>query len=352
MAKAAPAVELDVDGQVVRVTNPDKVYFPELGVEGGRKLDLVQHYVAVGPGVLRALHDRPTYLQRFPEGVEGEEVYQKRFPPYAPDWIQRVDVTFPSGRTAAAMRTTSVADVAWAANLGTVTFHPWPSRAADPDHPDELRLDLDPHGATTFDDARTAALEVVRPVLADLGYTGFVKTSGSRGVHVLVRVEPRWDFIAVRRCAIALAREVERRSSDRVTTAWWKEERGDRVFIDFNQTARDRTVAGAYSARARPRGTVSAPVTWDELVDVDPQDLTIRTMGTRFADVGDPHEQIDDQAFSLEPLLEQVQRDEAAGLGDMPYPPSYPKMPGEPPRVQPSKKNAANWTDDGQRLGS
>jgi len=334
---ATPAVELEVDGEVVRVTNPEKVYFPALGAAGGRKIDLVSYYVAVGSGIVRATRERPTYLQRFPEGVEGEEVYQKRLPPYAPEWIRRCRVTFPSGRTADAMCVTSAADIAWAANLGSITFHPWHARCADTDHPDELRIDLDPQPGTDFDDARVVALDVVQPLLAELGYVGFPKSSGSRGVHVYVRVEPRWTFVEVRRAAIAFAREIERRSAGRVTTAWWKEQRGEQVFVDYNQNARDRTIASAYSVRARPTGTVSAPVTWTELADVSPQDLTLVTMPARFAAVGDVHAAIDEVHHSLEPLLDMAARDEAGGLGDLPYPPNYPKMPGEPKRVQPSK---------------
>ena len=338
MARAAtPAVELEVDGEVVSVTNPEKVYFPALGAAGGRKIDLVSYYVAVGQGIVRATRERPTYLQRFPEGVEGEEVYQKRLPPYAPEWIRRCLVTFPSGRTAEAMCVTSAADIAWAANLACITFHPWHARCADTDHPDELRLDLDPQPGTDFEDARGVAIDIVQPLLAELGYVGFPKSSGSRGVHVYVRIEPRWTFIEVRRAAIAFAREIERRSAGRVTTAWWKEQRGEQVFVDYNQNARDRTIASAYSVRARPTGTVSAPVTWTELADVSPQDLTLVTMPARFAALGDVHAAIDEVHHSLEPLLDMAVRDEAGGLGDLPYPPNYPKMPGEPKRVQPSK---------------
>jgi DNA primase len=227
--------------------------------------------------------------------------------------------------------------------MGTVVFHPWPVRAAAVDNPDELRIDLDPQPGTDFDDVvRTA--EVVHEVLDDLGWVGFPKTSGGRGVHIYLRIQPQWSFVQVRRAAIALAREVERRSPDKITTAWWKEERGTRVFLDFNQMARDRTIACAYSLRANARATCSAPVTWAELPDVEPDDFDLRTMPKRFAEIGDPHAAIDDVAHSLEPLLEWVERDEKAGLGDMPYPPDHPKMPGEPPRVQPSKKNAANWS--------
>jgi DNA ligase D len=334
--EATPTVELELDGRTVRISNPDKPYFPDLG-DRGRKIDLVQHYVGVAEGIVRALHERPTNLQRFPEGVVGEEIYQKRLPPYAPNWIKRCHVTFPSGRSAETMAVRSVADVAWAANLGCITFHPWHVRCADTDRPDEWRIDLDPQPGTDFADARDVALDVVRPLLAELGYVGFPKTSGGRGVHVYVRIEPRWTFVEVRRAAIAFAREVERRAAGRATTSWWKEERGAQVFIDYNQNARDRTIASAYSARARPRGTVSAPVTWEELVNAEPEDFTILTMTERFASVGDVHASIDEMQHSLQPLLDLASRDESNGLGDLPYPPNYPKMPGEPKRVQPSR---------------
>ncbi len=331
---AAPHIEIEVDGHPVRVTNPDKVYFPAVGVT---KREVVEHYVAVGEPIVRALRERPTYLQRFPEGIEGEQIYQKRFPRYAPEWVRTVQVTFPSGRSADALCVTSAADVAWAANLGTITFHPWHARAADVDHPDELRIDLDPQPGTSFEDARRVAVEAVRPLLDELGYVGFPKTSGGRGVHVYVRVQPLWTFTEVRRAAIAFAREVERRSSGLVTTAWWKEQRGEAVFVDYNQNARDRTIASAWSVRRTPVATVSTPVTWDELPDVSPDDFTVRSVAGRFAELGDPHAAIDDVHHSLEPLLEMAAQDEAGGLGDLPYPPNYPKMPGEPKRVQPSK---------------
>ena len=339
MTPRAAAEELDVAGIAVRLSNPDKIYFPELGAEGGTKRHLVAYYqwVAEQGAIMRALQGRPSHLQRFPDGIEGEEVYQKRVPAYAPDYIQTCRVTFPSGRTADALRVEHPAAVVWAANLGTVTFHPWHARCADTEHPDQLRLDLDPQPGTDFADARTVAREVVRPLLAELGYTGYPKTSGGRGLHVYLRIEPRWTFTEVRRAAIALAREVERRSGDRVTTAWWKEERGERVFIDFNQNARDRTIASAYSVRRRPRATVSTPLTWDELADAEPEDFTMATVPARLAAVGDPMAAIDDVAHVLDPLLEMADRDEAGGLGDLPYPPNYPKMPGEPKRVQPSR---------------
>ncbi|GIH26857.1 ATP-dependent DNA ligase [Acrocarpospora phusangensis] len=326
---ASPFIELDVGGRTVKVSNPDKIYFPGIGAT---KRELVEYYVSVGDGVLRAVRDRPTYLKRHPDGVETDAIYQKRMPKH-PDWIDTVTVRFPSGRTADAFCPAEVAAIAWCANLGTIDFHPWHARSADLEHPDELRIDIDPQPGTGFDQARKVAF-TARDVLDELGLTGFPKTSGNRGVHIAVRIEPRWTFTEVRYAAIAFAREVERRAPDLATTAWWKEERGERVFIDFNQNARDRTVASAYSVRAKPDATVSAPVTWEELADCDPRDFDIRTMPERFAKLGDVQRAIDDQAFSLEGLLGMYEED---GRGDMPYPPNYPKMPGEPKRVQPSK---------------
>ncbi|RDI24877.1 DNA ligase D [Rhodococcus sp. AG1013] len=337
--KRSPAEELDVDGVAVRLSNPDKIYYPRLGAEGGTKRHLVEYYrrVATGGELLRALRDRPTHIQRFPDGVEGEEIYQKRVPAKRPEHVDSCEVTFPSGRTADVLRVRSAADIVWAANLGTVAFHPWAVRCPDVEHPDELRIDLDPQPGTDFDDARRVALDVLHPLLDELGLIGFPKTSGGRGLHVYIRIEQRWDFVEVRRAGIALCREVERRSGDRATTKWWKEERGRRIFLDFNQNARDKTVASAYSARRTPIGTVSTPVTWDELASVEPDDFTIATVPALLAGRGDPMATLDDVAHSLDGLLEMAERDLAAGLGDMPYPPNYPKMPGEPKRVQPSR---------------
>jgi DNA ligase D-like protein (predicted polymerase) len=350
---AKPAEQLDVAGVSVRLSSPDKLYFPALGADGGTKRHLVEYYRHVallaqdagsdGDGLgplVRALRYRPTYLQRFPDGIEGEEVYQKRLPPRVPEHVRSCRVTFPSGRHAEALQVTNPADVVWAANLGTVTFHPWHARCTDLDHPDELRIDLDPQPGTTFGHARAVALDVVRPLLAEYDYRGFPKTSGGRGLHIYLRIEPRWTFVQVRRAAIALAREIERRAGGRITTAWWKEERGEAVFIDYNQNARDRTIASAYSARRTPRATVSTPLTWDELADVEPDDLTIATVPALLARRGDPMAALDDVVHGLEPLLEQADRDEADGLSDLPYPPNYPKMPGEPKRVMPSRSRA------------
>ena len=336
---ASPAEELDVDGVAVRLSNPDKIYYPKLGAEGGTKRHLVEYYrtVALDGALLTALVDRPTHLQRFPDGIEGEEIYQKRVPAKRPDHVESCEVTFPSGRKADVLRVRSAANVVWAANLGNITFHPWAVRCPDVDHPDELRIDLDPQPGTGFDDARAVALDVLRPLLDELGLVGFPKTSGGRGLHVYLRIEPRWDFIEVRRAGIALAREIERRSGDRATTSWWKEERGERIFLDFNQNARDKTIASAYSARKTPIATVSTPVTWEELVDVDPDDFTIATVPALLEKRGDPMATMGDVAQSLDVLLEMAERDAANGLGDLPYPPNYPKMPGEPKRVQPSR---------------
>jgi DNA ligase D len=331
---ASPFVELQVGDRTVKVTNPDKVYFAE---RGETKLDHVQYYLAVGDGIVRALRERPTQLKRHPGGAEGEAIYQKRVPDKRPDWIEVARVTFPSGRHADELCVTELAQVAWAANLGTIDFHPWPSRRSHVDNPDELRIDVDPQPGTAFADAKQVA-GVVHEVLGDLGFTGWPKTSGNRGIHVAVRIEPLWSFPEVRRAALAFAREVERRAPKLVTTAWWKEERGERVFIDYNQNARDRTIASAYSVRARRDATVSAPVTWGELPDVETEDFTIPTMRERFAKVGDVQAGIDDAVSDLRALLEWVERDEQEGLGEAPYPPNFPKMPGEPARVQPSRK--------------
>ncbi len=342
------ATELDVDGRAVRVTNPDRICFPERGFT---KLDVVRYYVAVGDGILRALRHRPTTLERWPKGViagaklatradhTGDAFYQKRIPTRGvPPWVETTEITFPSGRSAAELCPTDLAHVAWAAQLGTIVFHPWPVRREDVDAPDELRIDLDPQPGTGFADAVEAAGEV-RALLDELGWIGFPKTSGGRGVHIYVRLEPRWSFTQVRAAAIAFAREVERRRPDLVTTKWWKEERGQRVFVDYNQMARDRTIACAYSLRANPRATASTPVTWDELTRVSPDDFTLDTVAARFAAIGDPHATIDDVAHDLTPLLEWAERD--AHEGDLPYPPDYPKMPGEPSRVQPSRARKA-----------
>jgi DNA ligase D-like protein (predicted polymerase) len=333
---ASTRVDVAAGSRVLSVSSPDKEYFPALG-EDGRKIAVVEYVLAVGEHLLNALRDRPTYLQRYPDGIAGEEVYQKRVPEKAPEWLPRCTVVFPSRRSADALCPTDVADLVWAVQMGTITFHPWPSSRPDVEHPDLLRIDLDPQPGTTFDDARQVALDVLRPLLSEVGLTGFPKTSGNRGVHVDVPVLPHWSFDEARRCVLAVARELERRDPRRVTSAWWKEERGPRVFVDFNQMLRDRTIAAAYSLRAQPTATVSTPVTWDELVDVVPEDLTITTVPERMRRHVDPQRSMRGMAASLEPLLQWVERDTGNGLGEAPYPPNYPKMPGEPPRVQPSR---------------
>jgi len=349
MATAEAAI-VDAGGRDVRVTSPDRVIFPPTERSPAiTKLDVVNYYVAVGDGIMRALARRPTTLERWPKGVHpgivvstrdrsgGDAFYQKRIPKGAPGYVETARIQFPSGRHADEVCPTELAVVAWAAQMGTLTFHPWPVRAADVDHPDELRLDLDPQPGTDFADAVRVAAEA-RALLDELGYAGFPKTSGGRGVHIYVRIEPRWTFTDVRHAAIAFGRELERRLPGEVTTKWWKEERGERIFLDYNQNARDRTIASAYSVRPKPGAPVSAPVSWDELADVQPEDFTVATMPARFAAVGDRHASIDDAAHSLQPLLELYERDVAEGRGaDMPYPPDYPKMPGEPKRVQPSR---------------
>ena len=350
MARATtPPVELDVAGRTVRVTSPDRVVFPARGLT---KLDVVTYFVAVGDGILHALLDRPTTLERWPKGVfegakmatrsdsTGDAFYQKRVPQGAPDYVRTARIAFPSGRTADEVCPTELAVVAWAANLGTITFHPWPVVSADVDSPDQLRIDLDPQPGTDFSDAARVAPEV-RALLHELGMEGWPKTSGGRGLHVFVPIEPRWTFTQARRATIALGREIERRMPDQVTMKWWKEERGEKIFIDYNQMARDRTIASAYSIRANRRATVSAPLRWDEIGDVHPDDFDVVSLPARCAEVGDLYEPLSaasDVAYSIQPLLDLADKDERDhGHQDLPYPPEYPKMPGEPKRVQPSK---------------
>src|SRR3954470_8822112 len=343
---ATDATTIDAGGRGLRVSSPDRVIFPPTERSGPvTKLDVVEYYLAVGDGILRALRRRPTTLERWPKGVHpdivvstreqggGDAFSQKRIPKGAPDYVQTARIAFPSGRHADEVCPTEIAVVAWTAQMGTITFHPWPVRRDDVDHPDELRIDLDPQPGTDFADAVRVAAEA-RVLLDDLGYVGFPQTSGGRGVAIYVRIEPRWTFTDVRHAAIAFGRELERRLPGQVTTNWWKEERGECIFVDYNQNARDRTIASAYSVRPKPGAPVSAPVTWDELDEVQPEDFTVETMPARFVQVGDRHTAIDETAHSLEPLLDMYERDEE---GDMPYPPDYPKMPGEPKRVQPSR---------------
>jgi DNA ligase D-like protein (predicted polymerase) len=342
-------VELDVRGRTVRVSSPDRVVLPALGLT---KLEVVEYFVAAGDGILGALRERPTTLERWPKGwfdgarlstrvdSSGDGFYQKRVQRGAPDWVSTARIAFPSGRFADEICPTELAVVAWAANLGTLTFHPWPVTAADTEAPDQLRIDLDPQPGTDFTDAVRVAAGA-RELLHELGMEGWPKTSGGRGLHVFVPIEPRWTFTQARRATIAFGRELERRLPGHVTTRWWKEERGQTIFVDYNQMARDRTIASAYSIRANARGTVSTPLRWEELADVAPDDFTPATVPARLAEHGDLFAPLAAGAgprFSLRPLLDLADRDERDhGLGDLPYPPEYPKMPGEPKRVQPSR---------------
>ncbi len=353
------AAEVDAGGRTVRVSSPDRVIYaatattPEV-----TKLMVAQYFASVDDGLMRALRDRPTALERWPKGVlpgiklgtgrpgeKSDAFYQKRVPMGAPDYLESAEVTFPSGRTAKEVCPTEIAVPVWCAHMGTLTFHPWPVRRGDVDRPDELRIDLDPQPGTTFADAVRVA-GVARELLEDLGLVGFPKTSGNRGIHIYLRIEPRWEFTDVRHAAIGFGRALEKRD-DGVTTAWWKEERGARMFVDFNQNCRDRTIASAYSLRPKPGAPVSTPMTWSELASVtDPADYNLFTVPDRLAD-GDPWAAIDSVHHSIQPLLDLY---EESGLGEMPYPPDHPKMPGEPPRVQPSKKVASHWDDDGNRI--
>jgi DNA ligase D-like protein (predicted polymerase) len=327
---------LQVAGREVAITNPGKIYFPEAGIS---KLDVAQYYVAVADGALRGAGGRPNVLVRYADGIHGEFFYQKRAPAARPEWIEGVELRFPSGGVAEEIVPRDAATLVWMANLGCLELHPHPVRAEDLEHPDELRIDLDPVPGVGWSHL-VAVAEVVRAALADLDLVGWPKTSGSRGIHVNVRIHRRWSFGEVRRAALALAREVERRAPSLATSKWWKEERHG-VFLDYNQNAKDRTVCSAYSVRPKPDARVSAPLTWDELAQCDPGDFTLRTMPARFAAIGDRHAGIDEAACSLEPLLELSRADEAKGLGDAPWPPHYRKQPGEPDRVAPSKRKSA-----------
>jgi DNA ligase D len=332
-AAADDEVVLDLDGHEVRVTSPGKVFFAE---RGETKLDLVEFYVAIREPLLAAMGGRPVLLQRFPEGAGGSSFFQKRVPKGAPEWLETTVVSTPNGTTSRALVVADVAHVVWAVNLGCLGFHVWPYRADDPAHADELRIDLDPTPGVTFEMIREAGHEV-RTLLGELGLAGFPKTTGNRGLHVYLRLEPRWDSYAVRAGAVALARELERRRPDLLTAAWWKEERGRRVFVDYNQNAPHKTVFGAWCVRARPGAQVSTPIAWDELDAVHPDQFTIATVPARVAEEGDPWAGMYERPQSLEPLLALSERDMAAGLQDAPWPPVYPKQPNEPPRVAPSR---------------
>jgi bifunctional non-homologous end joining protein LigD len=335
MGKARQVV-LEVAGRAVAITNPDKVFFPRAG---HTKLDLARYYVSVAEGALRGIAGRPIVLKRYVDGAEGAPFFQKRAPTQHPDWIETVELSFPSGRTASEVVVRDAAQLLWIVNLGCIDLNPHPVRAADLEHPDELRVDLDPGPASSWDDVRRVAL-IVRDVLEQHGLSGWPKTSGSRGMHVNVRIHPRWSFDQVRRAALALAREVERRAPERATSKWWKEERHG-VFLDYNQNAKDRTVASAWSVRPTADARVSMPLAWDEVADCDPAAFTLVTAPGRLAERGDASQGIDEAAGSLEGLLELSATHEAAGLGDAPWPPHYKKQEDEPPRVAPSRRRAA-----------
>jgi len=337
MAKGDEAEVLHLAGRDVRVTNPAKPYFSR-DVKLS-KLEIVRYYVEIAEGALAGIRDRPIVLKRFVDGAEGEPFYQKRAPENRPDWLRTVTLSFPSGRTAEEAVVDDAAGLAWIVNLGCIELHPHPVRAGDLDHPDELRVDLDPGPGVAWADVRRVALEV-NALLGELGLRGWPKTSGSRGMHVNVRIQPRWTFTEVRRAALALSRQIERRAPALATSKWWKEERHG-VFLDYNQNAKDRTTCSAYSVRPLPDARVSAPLDWDEVAECDPAAFTVATMPARFAARGDPHAGIDAAAGSLEPLLELAARDDAAGLADAPWPPHYQKMEGEAPRVAPSRARPA-----------
>jgi bifunctional non-homologous end joining protein LigD len=333
-------VVLELDGIEVKVSNPDKLFFPRLGKT---KLDVVNYYLSVAHGALHGVRDRPMNLKRFPSGAESEPFYQKRAPSSRPPWVRTATINFPSGRPADEVVCSDTATLVWVVYLGCIDLNPWSIRISDVDHPDELRVDLDPQPEASWDDVRQVAL-VANNVLKDHGLLGFPKTSGSRGIHINVRIEPRWTFDEVRSAAVALAREMERRAPEIATAAWWKEERQGRVFVDYNQNARDRTVASAYSVRPRPDARVSTPITWDEVPTVDASAFTIDTVPERFARLGDPAADIDAHAGRLDGLLELADRDTANGMQDAPWPPHYPKGDDEPVRAQPSRRRAGRST--------
>jgi DNA ligase D len=331
------AEAVEVDGHEVRLSSPGKVLFSE---RGETKRELVDYYLRVGEPLMRTMGGRPVLMQRFPRGAEGPSFFQKRVPENAPEWLATTTVTTVNGTPSRALVIADLAHVVWAVNLGCLGFHVWPYRAADPEHCDELRLDLDPQPGTDFTHVRRAAAEL-RDLLDELGIVGHPKTTGNRGLHVYVRLEPRWDSYAVRSAAVAVARELERRRPDVVTAAWWKEERGERIFVDYNQNAPHKTVFGAWAVRARPGGQVSTPLRWGEVFELHPDELTPATVCDRLERLGDPWEDIDAVPQSLEPLLAMHERDRANGLLDAPWPPVYPKMPDEPPRVAPSRARKA-----------
>lgn len=336
---AERSTEIEVGGRAVRVTSPDKVWFPGRSLT---KLHVLEYFLAVADALLVAVRDRPTVMHRFPDGVAADgtdadrvRFFQKRVG-RAPPWVDTVEVVFPAGGTARELCPAHPAQLLWAANLGCLEFHPWQVRRADLLRPDELRFDLDPSPGVGFDAVREAAFELDR-LLREVGMVGFPKTSGSRGLHVYVRIQPRWGYLPVRRCVLAVAREMERRLPELVTASWWKQDRGERVFVDFNQNLPDRTVAAAYSVRPLAGAPVSCPIRWSELATVEPAELTVETVPELLARRGDPMAALDERAHSIEPLLAWVERDEADGLGEAPFPPHFPKVPGEPSRVHPSR---------------
>ncbi len=341
MSKEESAELLTIEGREVRVTHPNKPYFSKQA--NLSKLDLVRYYLSIAPGAVAGIHDRPLVLKRFVNGAEGEAFYQKRAPSDRPTWMRTVTLSFPSGRTAEELVVDDAAGLAWIVNLGCIELHPHPVRSGDLEHPDELRVDLDPGPGVGWSDVRTVALEV-KAFLEEMGLRGWPKTSGSRGIHVNVRIEPRWNFTEVRRAALALSRAIERRAPALASSKWWKEERHG-VFLDYNQNAKDRTTCSAYSVRPLPDARVSTPLHWHEVPDCDPADFTVLTMPRRFAELGDPHAGMDSAPGSLEMLLDLAARDEVDGLGDAPWPPHYRKMEGEAARVAPSRaKSAAKKT--------
>lgn len=345
---AAEATVLEVGERQVRVSSPSRVLWPEAGIT---KLDLANYAVAVGDAFLAANGDRPVALERYSEGVDGESFFSKNPPNGAPEWLRSVPVVFPSARSHPLVVLDEPAAIVWAVQMNTIVFHPWPSRTGNTDNPDQLRIDLDPQPGTDFGDAVPAALGM-RDVLREAGLEAWIKTSGNRGIHLYAPIVPEWEFLDVRHAVIAAARELERRMPEQVTTSWWKEERGTKVFVDFNQANRDRTIAGAYSPRALPHASVSTPITWDELPSVDPKLFTVLTVPERLRTTGDPWASFAANPGRIDTLLEWWQRDLDAGLGEMPFPPDFPKMPGEPPRVQPSKKVAENWDADGNPVSA
>jgi bifunctional non-homologous end joining protein LigD len=344
MKSNAPAV-LFIEGREVRVTHPDKPYFSKQTKLS--KLDVIRYYLSIAPGAVAGIRDRPLVLKRFVDGAEGQAFYQKRAPAKRPSWLRAVTLSFPSGRTAEEIVVDDAAGLAWIVNLGCIELHPHPVRTGDLEHPDELRVDLDPNPGVVWDDVRRVALEV-KAFLEEMGLRGWPKTSGSRGMHVFARIEPRWTFVQVRRAALALSRAIERRVPELASSKWWKEERHG-VFLDYNQNAKDRTTCSAYSVRPLPDARVSTPLHWHEVPDCNPEDFTVLTVPKRFAELGDPHSGIDATAGSLDKLLDLATQDEAAGFGDAPWPPHFRKMEGEAPRVQPSRARSAAQTGKPKR---